>query len=299
MLRHGATVLAAVVVWSILAVPAAQATFPGDNGRIAFIRPERILTMEPDGSDKRVIARNANEPAWSADGTEIAFSRFRRSGRTDIFVMDADGQNVRAVTRFRPGFNLSPSWSPNGRRIVFVHNTRLGGTDLYSVRRDGTGLTRLTSTPRLVERAPEWSPDGSRILFSRIRETGPPTDEDLYVMDPDGSNITRVSRSRLHDFQGSWSPDASQIVFIRETRRHGPTVFVMDADGRNATKLTPDDETEEFWPVFSPDGTRIAFSKCADFTCDLYLMDPDGGNLDRLTRSPALDTRPDWQAIVA
>ena len=143
--------------------------------------------------------------------------------------MAADGSEVRDVTRFRPGFNLAPAWSPDGRTIVFVHNDR-EGTDLYTVGRRGRNLTRLTTSPRIVERAPEWSPDGSRILFSRVRETGMPTDEDLFTIASDGSDLTRLTRSRL-GFQGAWAPDGDRIVFVRETRRAGPRL-VMGADGK-------------------------------------------------------------------
>lgn len=294
-MRVRAVLAITAVGWLVCVVPTAEAVFPGSNGRIAFTRPDRILTMEPDGSDVVVVRRNAREPAWNAAGTRIAFSGVRRSGRTDIFVMAADGSEVRDVTRFRPGFNLAPAWSPDGRSIVFVHNDR-GGTDLYTVGRRGRNLTRLTTSPRIVERAPEWSPDGSRILFSRVRETGVPTDEDLSTIAPDGSDLTRLTRSRLHDFQGSWAPDGERIVFVRDTRRLGPKAFVMGADGSDATRLMSDAATE-FWPSFSPDGTRIVLSRCEEFACDLYVIDPDGSNATRLTGSPALDSRPDWQPL--
>jgi TolB protein len=295
-LRVRASIVAiAAVGWLVSATPTAEAVFPGSNGRIAFTRPDRILTMEPDGSDVVVIRRNAGEPAWNAAGTRIAFSGARRSGKTDIFVMAADGSEGRDLTRFRPGFNLAPAWSPDGRTIVFVHNDR-EGTDLYTVGRRGRNLTRLTTSPRIVERAPEWSPDGSRILFSRVRETGMPTDEDLFTIAPDGSDLTRLTRSRLHDFQGSWAPDGDRIVFVRETRRLGPKAFVMGADGSDATRLTSD-APNEFWPAFSPDGARISLSRCEELACDLYVIDPDGSNATPLTGSSPLDSRPDWQPL--
>ena len=200
-MRVRASIVAiAAVGWLVSAIPTAEAVFPGSNGRIAFTRPGRILTMEPDGSDVVVIRRNAGEPAWNAAGTRIAFSGARR--RQDGHLRDGGRRfGGRDVTRFRPGFNLAPAWSPDGRTIVFVHNDR-EGTDLYTVGRRGRNLTRLTTSPRIVERAPEWSPDGSRILFSRVRETGMPTDEDLFTIASDGSDLTRLTRSRLHASRG-------------------------------------------------------------------------------------------------
>jgi TolB protein len=290
-----APILAGALVMSMSVMPTANAVFPGDNGRIAFTRADRIFVMDEDGSNTERLRTDASEPAWSADGAHIAFSAFRDSGRSDIFMMDADGSNVTALTRFRPGYNLAPSWAPSGRRLVFIHNTA-EGTDLYVLRLTDGRIRQLTTSPRLVERAPEWSPDGDHIVFSRFRETGTPTDEDVFVVDPDGADITRLTTTRTNDFQPSWSPDAAQVIYVRDTSRHGTTLFVMDADGGNVTKLTPDD-TEEFWPVFSPDGTRVAFSRCADFTCDIYTMDPDGSNLTQLTSGDRLESRPDWQAV--
>ena len=81
-LRVRASIVAiAAVGWLVSAIPTAEAVFPGSNGRIAFTRPGRILTMEPDGSDVVVIRRNAGEPAWNAAGTRIAFSGARRAAR--------------------------------------------------------------------------------------------------------------------------------------------------------------------------------------------------------------------------
>jgi TolB protein len=290
---------AAIVLGTIgllLATTPAAAVFPGSNGQIAFTRPERIFVMEADGSGLTLVRRDAGDPAWSADGSTIAFSGRRPSNKTDIFVMAADGSDVTAVTRFHPGFNLSPAWSPDGATIVFQHSSA-EGNDLYVVQRDGSGLTRLTTSPRIVERAPEWSPDGSSILFSRVGPKGGYRlkNEELFVMDPDGSNLTRLTDNNVQDLQGSWSPDGERIVFARETRDLGVKAFVMAADGTGASRLT-DDAMEEFWPSFSPDGTRIVMARCADFTCDLYLIAPDGTDLVQLTSGNKLESQPDWQA---
>lgn len=282
---------------TLLSAAPAGAVFPGSNGTIAFSRPEKILVMEPDGSGIELLADGASDPAWSADGALIAFSGRRHNQRTDIFVMNADGSGATALTRFHPGFNLSPAWSPDGSTIVFQHSSA-DGNDLYSVRGDGSGLTQLTTSPRIVERTPEWSPDGTLILFSRLGPKGGfrLKNEELFVMNPDGSGLTRMTNNNVGDFQASWSPDGAQIAFVRQTAALGAKAFVMQADGTGATRLTSD-EFEEFWPSFSPDGSRIVLARCFDFTCDLYLMDPDGTDLTQLTSGPRLESQPDWQAV--
>ena len=153
-----------------------------------------------NGSDVVVIRRNAGEPAWNAAGTRIAFSGARR--RQDGHLRDG-GRRFGGSGRDPVPSGLQPGPGVVSRRQDDrVRPQRSRGTDLYTVGRRGRNLTRLTTSPRIVERAPEWSPDGSRILFSRVRETGMPTDEDLFTIASDGSDLTRLTRSRLHDFRG-------------------------------------------------------------------------------------------------
>jgi Tol biopolymer transport system component len=291
-----AALVAAAAV--LLSTTWAGAVFPGSNGKIAFSRPERILVMEPDGSAIQRLAVGAADPAWSADGTRVAFSGRRPRGRTDIFVMNADGTGVTPLTRFRPGFNLSPSWSPDGAWIVFRHNGP-EGDDLYLVRSDGSELTRLTTSPRIIESTPAWSPDGTLIAFSRLGPGGGYRlrSEELFVMNADGSGITRMTDNHVRDFQPSWSPDAARITFVRQTAAFGAKAFVMQADGTGATRLTSDG-FEEFWPSFSPDGSRLVLARCLELSCDLYLMDPDGTDPVQLTNGPKLESHPVWQALM-
>jgi Tol biopolymer transport system component len=85
-------------------------------------------------------------------------------------------------------------------------------------------------------------------------------------------------------------------VFVRQTAAFGAKAFVMNAEGTAPIRLT-NDGIKEFWPSFSPDGSRILVARCADFTCDLALMDPDGSDLVQLTSGPKLESQPDWQAV--
>lgn len=292
-------VRAAVIGGLISTLPSAPAAgvFPGENGRIAFTRREKVFSMEPDGTGIELLAEGTGDPAWSADGTMIAFSGRRPSDRTDIFVMRADGTDATALTRFRPGFNLSPAWSPDGSTIVFQHSS-VDGNDLFAVASDGTGLTQLTTSPRIVERSPEWSPDGASILFSRLGPRGGYRlkNEELFLISPDGSGLTRLTDNNVQDIQGSWSPDGAHIVLVRVTRDLGAKAIVMNADATGAIRLTSD-VFEEFWPSFSPDGTSIVVARCADFTCDLFSMNVDGSELTQLTSGVKLESQPDWQAI--
>ena len=144
-----------------------------------------------------------------------------------------------------------------------------------------------TATPAgAVTSPPPLAP--SRIAFMSDQDD----DWELYVMDADGSNPVRLTRSTGRDAQPSWSPDGSRIAF-RSDRDGNPEIYVMDADGANQVRLTRS-EGIDIDPTWSPDGSRIAFSSDRDGSREIYVMDADGSNPVRLTRSPSLDDSPDW-----
>jgi Tol biopolymer transport system component len=131
----------------------------------------------------------------------------------------------------------------------------------------------------------------ARIAYSHPVET-PVAAYQIYVMDPDGQNKTRVSNSSFNEYQAAWSPDRTRIAFT-VLDFGGEEIYVMDADGQNRTRLT-NNASHDHAPAWSPDGTRIAFMSERDGNSEIYVMDADGQNQTRLTNNPALDDRPAW-----
>ena len=118
----------------------AAGVFPGDDGKIAYSRPSGIWTVDPDGTDAVLLIPDGFSPAWSPDGSRIAYVRFGPDF-ADIYVADADGSNEAQITR--SGENLEPTFSADGSRVIFVRSG--GRTDIASKAADGTGP--LTGSP--------------------------------------------------------------------------------------------------------------------------------------------------------
>jgi Tol biopolymer transport system component len=315
-------ILAALLVSAAALVAAtheeAEAAFPGRNGDIAFVSflagstsegPKLVNRMRSDGSGVRRIftgeVRNRT-PAWSADGTKIAWSYDECAdvnadgpcGR--INVANADGSE--RVENFFTGDSWSPSWYPSGRKIVFARDVDgiVGPVDLYVASFDNAynvtgGLTRFTFSSVATETDPAVSPDGSKIAFARNRGG----DYEIYVMRadiPEGPNnrlVKLTDNATFADRQPDWSPDGSKIVY-KSSRNGNADIFVMNADGTGKRNLTTY-PARDANPAFSPDGSFVVFVSKRDGDSDVWRMRADGSNPTKLTHNTINDLSPDWQ----
>jgi Tol biopolymer transport system component len=127
-----------------------------------------------------------------------------------------------------------------------------------------------------------------RIAF----QSGRDGDTEIYVMNADGSNQTRLTYSQSDDADPAFSPDGTKIAYF--SKRDGEAeIYVMNADGTNQTRLTLNDEVD-LDPSFSPDGTKIVFTSYRDGNGEIYSMNIDGTNQTRLTNSTAIEFEPTW-----
>jgi len=279
---------------------------PAKNGLIAYTSNQSgnldIWTAQADGTQADNLTPDSLSsdfnPAWSPDGSKIAFVSERNSNE-DIYVMSAQGAGVMQLTHDASSDEF-PAWSPDGTKIAYVSNN-----DMFVVESDGSSATRLTSTPE-QESHPTWAPDGSRVAFARLRYddslVGPvsPPSGQIYVMNPDGSGVTRLTRGPPvgADDWPDWSPDGTTILFSR-----GPNLYVMDVDGGALHRITNDHHgaSPSARAAWSPDGRKIVFehSSAGEALSAIYVMRADGSHLASTGLTPGAGViGPDWQPIV-
>ncbi len=211
-----------------------------------------IYVMDADGGNPQNLTNHPagdSSPSWSPDGKRIAFVSDRDRfldihgfPTTEIYVMDADGENPQNLTNNRTD-DRYPSWSPDGKRIVFsserdghfIGDFEITTSEIYVMDVDGGNEQRLTEN-RKNDASPSWSPDGKRIAFSSDRK-GDWLNYEIYVMDDDGGNLQRLTENRDDDGGTSWSPDGKRIIFSSDRNGNGD-IYVMDADGGNPQQLT-------------------------------------------------------------
>ena len=305
----------AVGLAALAAAESAAATFPGTNGKIAFVSDrdgdEEIFVMNPDGSGQTQLTHNTTldrYPNWSPDGKRIAFTSSRPEG-AGLWLMDADGSDQTYVPLGPPAVSaVQPSWSPDGQQIVFEDQLGVGPSapagDIAIVNVDGTGLHYVSATVG-DEIEPSWSPDGSKIAFSY--HGCDPKDgicdahSEIVWVSPSGASGGNVTN---HGFSyrasvPTWSPDSARIAFdacyFPDTCDFDE-VHLIDADGSDRNILSNTTNFRSTEPVFSPDGQKLAYVQGQEQSPgiideEIYV---DGV---AVTDNTARDTSPDWQPI--
>ncbi len=219
-----------------------------------------------------------------------------RTGDLEIWVMDANGNNLRQLTN-TPGRDIEPDWSPDGQTIAFSSGREAeDDVQLYLMDADGGNQRRLMDFIAADQVGARWSPDGQWIAFF-TNVNGP---LDIYKVRADGTELTQLTADASNNFMPDWSPDGERIVFVSERDRNRE-IYVMNADGSNPVRLT-DNIADEQRPRWSPDGALILFQSDRDGQNSLYVMDAPAldvaGPIDqeaRLLTFPAfLDESPNW-----
>jgi TolB protein len=222
----------------------------------------------------------AVEPAWSPNGRLVAFTS-RRDGRSHIYVMRADGTDVRQVTHGKSDDD-GPTWAPGQRRLAFSRDRQL-----FVV---GSAGGRARSLTHLGGEAanPAWSPDGKLIAYD-YRRPGYSSRE-IWVVGVDGSQTRLVTSLPAVSTLPSWSPDGRRIAF--QSNLHGGhfEIYTIGRDGLGLRRETMS-AIDTIDPAWSPNGKEIAFSR------DGSIWTVDRARRVRKVTSGGNDSTPAWRPV--
>jgi Tol biopolymer transport system component len=306
--------LLAVATLVVALTQPGSATFPGKNGRIAFMFSPtglgNVYSMKDDGSDVQQIThfgskRAANSESWSPDGRQLVFDVFPPNAVGQLWLMNADGSNQHQVLKDSAYGEYIPSFAPDGKTLVFSRCPAIGskGCGIYRAQTDGTGLTAITiSPPGVVDFSPVYSPDGRKIAFVSYARGGILIA--VYLMNTDGSDIRELTPPWIGGDCPNWSPDGEKIAFASNgcVGDHGAgfvlneELWVINRDGTGLTRLT---HTNDDWhgylksphdsvPSWSPQQNAITFARSSPSLAKsaIYVINPDGSGLRQVLTIP-------------
>ena len=302
-MRTSNPTLAAVAAAVFLSASAVVAQVTSVNGQIAFEVCEfnsppgeltcDIWVMNPDGSEPTNLTNtpllNEMWPAWSPDGTRIAYVEGSNFDYT-IQVMNADGSGQAPIVA-EPSYQFGPSWSADGTQIAFTRmvpgQVITDQFDIFVANTDGSGETNITNSD-FDELDAAWSPDGAKIAFAGVRfenwSGGEGAQWEIVLVDPDGSGEQILTTGEAgspratmleEDRAPAWSPDS--VLLVYQTQSVDPCcppwqLEKVDRDGTDIRLLSDNPEWNDLSPSFSPDGTLVVFVSDRDGDLAFYTM---------------------------
>lgn len=311
--------------------PSAQAKAPGPNGQIVFAREATppgagpregsghvSYTVNPDGTQlEQLFAGHSDFPRWSPDGTQVALDDMdcQFDGTCSAVIVDPDTGISRMLPNPDPTlFNgvFCVRWSPDGARLACgAGGDGPGVSGVYTIRSsDGGGLKKVLPCDAFspgAECGPDdYSPDGKQLLLNGPDQNG---ETELFVVKLNGSGLRQITPTgTILDGDGSWSPSGNHILFTgRADPDHRRAIFVVNADGTDLHQVpipgcggafSDPQSIGCFAPGWSPDGTRIVFSRASAMVnvTNIYTANPDGSGLFQVTHesSGLAVTAADW-----
>jgi len=241
------------------------------------------------------------DPAFSPDGSLIAFHSTRPPSPGNvgqIYVMNADGSGPRALTHTE-GANYGAEWSPDGAKIAFT-SERDGNPEAYIMNADGSEQINTSNNPDAYDAGPTWSPNGRYIAYAsgskKPAERIPPGspyrywNSDIYILDTDTGERTRVTTADNDDIYPVWSHDGTRLAFT-SSRDGNNEIYIINTDGTGERRITNHllQDNAAFW---LPGDRSLSFNRSeeidGEYLSEIYVADLQTGSVSRVTDRPEI-----------
>ncbi len=248
-----------------------------------------LFVMDYDGYDPRQLTADGFlnlMPRWSPDRRFLVFTTYRNRNTQDIDMLElATGKRWTLVSQ--GGLNITPVLSPDGNSLAYS-SSREGNAELYRLDTHTKAVQRLT-TNAAGDLSPSWSPSGRELAFTSDRNGGP----QIFLMSADGSNVRRLTFDGDYNAAPAWSPRGNWIAYVCRTSKKEYKLCVITPDGQKHLQLTTGLGVDDS-PSWSPDGRHLVFSSTVDGKSQIYMINADGKDLERITFTGTHNSAPSW-----
>jgi outer membrane protein OmpA-like peptidoglycan-associated protein len=256
---------AAVAAAALAGLAASASAVDARAGRVAFAGTAadgttQVFSVRPDASGPLQLTKTAKvdnlDPAWSPDGTRVAFATDERGGY-DIGVMNADGGDRKVLPdaapagQSGPADDRQPAWSPDGKALALVREVDGPLRELVVMGADGSAPTVVTSADDLDR--PSWSPDGKLIAYSARAVVSDRLTHHVFAVapTPDASPTDLTAKDAGDDLDPTWSPDGTRIGLVQNG-----DLAVLPAGGGQPGVIAQTPLVESH-PSWYPDGATM------------------------------------------
>lgn len=224
------------------------------------------------------------QPSLSPDGEHIVFVRQLEGDRSDIFLMDSDGSNMRNLTQTPHAEEDTPVFSPDGSKIAFASD-REGNWNIYQMNVDGTDVEPTIGWAESDEVHPAFSPDGLHLAFSSNHQMG---NWDLYSTTLTSGTWTRLTTDPSTERFPVFSQSGSTVAYRREMAGNSE-IYMMEIASRVTRQLTTSPGYDGY-PALSSDGSGVVFVSDRSGDLQIYSMNVAGAGVFKLTDHPGYRT---------
>ena len=261
--------------------------------KVAYVSEQgaarELFVMDYDGYDARQLTADGFlnlMPRWSPDRRFLVFTAYRNRNTQDIDMIElATGKRWTIVSL--GGLNITPALSPDGNFMAFASSYE-GNSELYRLDTRTKARQRLTVNAS-GDLSPSWSPSGRELAFTSDRSGGP----QVFLMSNDGTNVRRLTFEGDYNAAPAWSPRGNWIAYVCRTPKKEYKLCVITPDGQKRVQLTTGPGVDDS-PSWSPDGRHLVFSSTADGKSQIYMINADGKDLERITFTGTHNSAPTW-----